>query len=92
MRKGSLDAGILIFCIDPTQVKIRVNITCLAVTHRESFDQAIKVALDYIWKSTQAEEIRIGLYHFKHNENGVEKEQVDEDYKELLKKLNFRWK
>jgi len=95
LRKGSLDSGILIFCIDPSSHgsgKIRITITCLAVTHRDSFEEAIKVALTYIWNNTQAEEVRIGLYHFKHMENGVEKEQVDEDYKNVLKKLNFRWK
>lgn len=95
LRRGSLDSGILIFCIDPLTHgtgKMRINITCLAVTHWESFDEAIKVGLAYIWNNTQAEEIRIGLYHFKHSESGVEKEQVDEDYKSVLKKFNFWWK
>ena len=54
------------------------------------------MCLDYIWKHTDAQELRIGLHHFEKMVGESPKKKpklvVDEDFKTLLKKFNFRWK
>lgn len=93
LRKGSKDAGLLIFNKDANvQNKNRYNILQMSVTHRSGLEEAIRLCLNYIWKNTDAEELRIGLHHFEVEEEGKIKSKVDEEYKSCLKRFNFRWK
>jgi hypothetical protein len=64
----------------------------MSVTHREGLEEAVRLSLDYIWKNTEAEELRIGLHHFDVEEKGKVSKKVDEEYKSVLKLFNFRWK
>ena len=70
----------------------------MSTTHREGLEEAVRLSIEYIWKHTVAQEIRIGLHHFEtvvidpktKEEKTVLK--VDEEYKSLLKRFNFKWK
>ena len=66
IRKGSKDAGLLIFNVDPMeQNKTRINILNMSITNREGLEDSVRICLEYIWKNTKADEIRVGLHHFE---------------------------
>ena len=72
--------------------KIRINILQMSVSNRDGLEEAMKLCLDYIWKYTNAEEVRIGIHHFEVEEKGKEVLKVDEEYKSCLKRFKFKWK
>ena len=97
LRKAAQDGGLLIFNVDPqVTTATRINILQMSTTNREGLEEAVRLSLDYIWKNTEAEELRIGLHHFEkmigETPNKKKKLVVDEEYKSLLKKFNFKWK
>lgn len=93
LRKGAKDSGLLIFNKDASILnKSRYNILQMSVTHRDGLEEAVRLSLNYIWKNTDAEELRIGLHHFDVEEKGRKMQRVDGEIKSVLKRFNFRWK
>ena len=46
-----------------------------------------------MWAVTKAEEARIDLFHSEYiDKNGKKKMKVDEDLRDQLKKMGFKWK
>jgi len=72
--------------------KSRYNILLMSVTHRDGLEEAVRLSVNYIWKNTDAEELRIGLHHFEVEEKGRKVMRVDSEIKSVLKRFNFRWK
>lgn len=83
----------LIFNQDASSLELnRVNIQQMSVTNRKGLEEAVHLCLTYIWEHTKAEEVRIGLHHFEVEEKGKTVLRVDEEYKAILKRFNFKWK
>lgn len=58
-----MDSGLFIFFLDPYSHdgKIRIVISNLSVIDWTGIEEAVPLCLDYIWKNTDADEVRIGL-------------------------------
>ena len=99
IRQGSKDSGLLIYNMDPHEEnKPRLNILNMSITNREGLEESVRLCLEYIWNHSKAVEIRIGLHHYEGTTidkvTKLEKKclKVDEEYKSLLKRFNFKWR
>jgi len=61
--KGTKDSGLLIFYLDPFchDAKTWIVISNLTVIDWSGIEEAVELCVNYIWKNTIADEVRIGL-------------------------------
>lgn len=92
--KGKMTAenidGLVMFNIDPGTIdKVRVQVQHFSAVEREAIEDVIKLFTAYIWDNLPADDIRIGMLHFKDEK---EKLVVDDEVKKLLKGQKYKWK
>jgi hypothetical protein len=78
-----------------TQGEYRAYIRHLTCKHLEDYKEALDMVLDYVWRSLQADNVRLDLYHYR-PEGADHSAQLDvnADLKPILamNRRGFKWK
>lgn len=91
-EKAGSTAGLLLVNMDHScQTEFRAYIRHISVMDATDFDDALKMAVNFIWHEMYAETIRIDLYHFK-DESGALKANQDIKVSLGMEKKGFKWK
>lgn len=88
--------GLVIFNVDSNSHKIngktqqKVILHHISTVKKENREFIFDQALEFIWKYSHCDAIRLNLYHIKSPENGSMK--ADPEIKAVLKLKKFKWK
>ena len=88
--------GLVIFNQESNTAKVngipssKVILHHISTVNLDNREQIFDLAVDFIWKYSHCDAIRLNLYHIKNSETGSVK--ADPDIKALLKLKKFKWK
>lgn len=87
--------GILCFNMDHTcHTEFRAYIRNFSLLKIEDYPEMLSLVVDYIWNKSNADTIRVDLYHFKEEGNDDSNIKASNEIKDALSmnRLGFKWK
>lgn len=72
----------------------RMYIRHFSIRDKSRFEEAIKLVVNFIWRTFDCDSIRLDLYHFYKTIDGKEEQSADAEIKTIvsMNKKGFKWK